>query len=395
MEGAVPGTEGAVRVVYWPVGVARIRAQQTPWTIVSATADFTGQLKLHDLQPGTRYGFEVEGRAAGTQVTSFVCEGSFRTAPLPDSPAQVSFTVVTGQDYARRDDRDNGHRIYPVMTRFNPDFFVHTGDSEYYDKAGPWATSVNLARFKWHRLYAMPYQRTFHQHVASYFMKDDHDTLKDDCWPGQTYGDLTWDQGLNVFLEQVPMGDKSYRTVRWGHDLQVWLVEGRDFRSSNRAADGPEKTIWGMEQKQWFFNTVQASDATFRILISPTPLVGPDRAAKGDNHSNRAFAHEGQELRAFIAAQKNMVIVCGDRHWQYVSVDLETGVREYSCGPTSDTHAGGFSESNRSPAHRYLKIAGGFLSVVIQRVEGKPRAVFRHHGVSGEVYNEDILTADN
>ena len=79
------------------------------------------------------------------------------------------------------------------------------------------------------------------------------------------------------------MGERTHRTIRWGKDLQIWLVEGRDFRSPNTMPDGPGKTIWGKEQKQWFFDTVKASDATFRILLSPTPIVGPDRKNKNDN----------------------------------------------------------------------------------------------------------------
>ncbi len=77
----------------------------------------------------------------------------------------------------------------------------------------------------------MPFQRNFHNNVASYFIKDDHETLKNDCWPGQSYGDITWEDGLEIFREQVPMGEKTYRTIRWGKDLQIWLVEGRDYRS--------------------------------------------------------------------------------------------------------------------------------------------------------------------
>ena len=45
------------------------------------------------------------------------------------------------------------------------------------------------------------------------------------------------------------MGEQTYRTFRWGKDLQIWLVEGRDFRSPNNMPDGPDKTIWGAEQK--------------------------------------------------------------------------------------------------------------------------------------------------
>ena len=194
------------------------------------------------------------------------------------------------------------------MQNLKPSFFVHTGDIEYYDKPLPYALNVELARFKWNRIYSMPFQRNFHNNVSSYFIKDDHETLKNDCWPGQTYGDITWKDGLEIFREQVPMGEKTYRTVRWGKDLQIWLVEGRDFRSNNTMPDGPNKTIWGAEQKKWFFETVEKSDATFRILISPTPIVGPDRAMKNDNHANKGFTYEGNELRSFISKQKNIFI---------------------------------------------------------------------------------------
>ena len=121
----------------------------------------------------------------------------------------------------------------------------------------------------------------------------------------------------------------------------------------------------GTVQKQWFFDTVSASDATFKVLLSPTPIVGPDRLKKNDNHSNKGFTHEGDELRRFIAAQENLYIVCGDRHWQYASIDPKTGAREFSCGPGSDNHSGGYWEQFRNDMHRFLRVKGGFLSVDI------------------------------
>ncbi len=392
MEAAVPGVKGQVRLTYRPAE-SNNQKKSTAWQWVLHDMDFTLQTKLEGLLPGIKYSITAEGRGSQNGKVTCKVEGGFKTAALAGTPAKIRFTVVTGQEYRRRDDPENGHKIYPQMLGFGPDFFVHTGDIVYYDKPGPYADNVELARFKWNRIYAMPFQRAFHNNTACYFIKDDHDTLRDDCWPGQSYGrDLTWEDGLAIFHEQVPMGDRTYRTVRWGKDLQIWLVEGRDFRSPNNMADGPGKTIWGEPQKKWFFDTVRKSDAVFRILISPTPVVGPDRERKNDNHANRGFTHEGDQLRKFIGRQKNMFVVCGDRHWQYVSVDPATGVKEYSCGPTADKHAGGFDEEQRSPKHRYLKIKGGFLSVTVERINGKPTILFRHHGVDGSVYNEDIIT---
>ena len=387
---AVPGAPGEIRVSWSLDGQT---AGTSEWLPVDPAKDHTRQVTVKGLAPGSRYQVEVSSRATDGKVGQKV-SGALQTAPATDQTTPVHFTVVTGQEFNRRDDPENGHKIYKAMLATKPDFFVHTGDIVYYDKRAPNATSAPLARYKWNRMYAMPFQRSFHNNVASYFMKDDHDTVKNDCWPEQSYGDLTWDQGLEIFREQVPMGKSTYRTVRWGKDLQLWFVEGRDFRSPNKMPDGPDKTIWGERQKAWFYDTVRKSDATFRILISPTPIVGPDRGNKNDNHANKGFTHEGDEIRSFISKQKNMLVLCGDRHWQYVSKDPKTGVREYSCGPTSNVHAGGFREKNRSSMHQYLNVKGGFLSVRIKRDAGKPVAIFQHHGVDGSLYNEDIITAN-
>lgn len=394
MQDAAPGIPGQVRLVYWPERRQR-QEQHTDWFGVEPNKDFTRQFRLGDLTPGTQYSVRCESRIGPGGSAGQTVQGRFKTAPAPETSARVVFTVVTGQDFHKRDDTVKGHQIFPLMQALDPDFFVHTGDILYYDRPRPSAISPALARFHWNRTYALPFQRAFHNHVPSYFMKDDHDTLQNDCWPSmdnQRMGELTFAKGQAIFREQVPMGPTPYRTVRWGKDLQIWLIEGRDFRSPNTMPDGPDKTIWGEKQKKWFKRTVSQSNATFKILISPTPLVGPDRENKNDNHSNQGFTHEGRELRNFIGQQKNMVVVCGDRHWQYISVDPQTGVREYSCGPTSDAHAGGFREDMREPMHRYLNICGGFLSVTVERRSAKATLTFRHHSVDGTVLNEDQLT---
>ena len=396
---SLTGTPGEVRFAYWPKGKEGKEKQEsikmTQWYTVDVDKDFTFQTKVTDLSPGTHYKVRCEARAGDSNNIETALNGGFRTAPDEKSTKPISFTVVTGQEFSRRDDKNNGHTIYKTMLSLNPNFFIHTGDIVYYDyqKFIPFANTQQLARYKWNRIFSLPFSRNFHNQIASYFIKDDHDTLKNDSWSGQTYGDLTWNQGLGIFREQVPMGEKTYRTIRWGKDLQIWLVEGRDFRSNNNSPDGPEKTILGQEQKQWLFETMKASDATFRVLVSATPVVGPDRGKKNDNHANAGFTHEGNKLREFIGSLKNAFIVCGDRHWQYNSKDPKTGVLEFCSGPTSDKHAGGFSEKSLTPMHSYLKIKGGFLNVTIERKNDIPQASLRHYSVKGEIYNKKTLIA--
>ncbi len=381
---AAPGIAGETRVKFRSLPDGKWR--ETKWAAVEPDWDFTRQHPLSDLKSGSKYEVIVESRTANGKETGAVQKGGFTTAPKPDVASAVSFTVSTGQMFPDRNS-DDGFVIYDSMRKGKPDFFVHTGDIVYYDRE---AKNMDLANWHWQRMYSLPKAVTFQNQVGSYFMKDDHETLVDDCWPtmvAPSMGELTFEQGQNIFVHQVPMnGRKTYRTQRWGKDLQVWMVEGRDFRSSNRLDDGPDKTIWGAEQKVWFKKTFSESDATFRVLISPTPIVGPDRASKRDNHSNSNFTHEGDEVRAFLQTHKNVFVVCGDRHWQYHSIHPKTGINEFSCGPASNKHAGGWKQSDyREDYHQFLRVQGGYLEVRVDRDKesDKPFIKFIFRGEDG------------
>ena len=228
IEGAVPGVAGVVRVHYKPKGSQDYDV--TAWQTVDPKADFTRQFHLQNLLSGTQYLIEVEYGADKNQDLKTL-SGTFRTAPTADTIAPVTFTVVTGQRYPDRDSPD-GFKIYGQMLKMDPDFFVHTGDILYYDSL---AKTPALANWHWQRIYGMRSLVDFHNNISSYFIKDDHDTLMNDSWPTMEtafMGEFTFEKGLEIFREQVPMGDKTYRTIRWGKDLQIWLVEGRDFRSA-------------------------------------------------------------------------------------------------------------------------------------------------------------------
>ena len=80
---------------------------------------------------------------------------------------------------------------------------------------------------------------------------------------------------------------------------------------------------------------------------------------------------------------KNFYVACGDRHWQYHSIDPETQVHEFSSGPASDEHAGGTPGLDED-YHVYHRVRGGFLSVTA----GPSGIAFRHRDVHGNVVYE-------
>lgn len=390
IQGATPGMAGKARLKFKAIDDQKWTKMD--WWAIDPEKSFAHQFQLSGLSPKTAYELLVEASPDGKKISASL-EGKFKTAPAEDVHAEVNFIVTTGTSYGDVDS-ETGYKFYPSSLNLNPDFFVHTGDILYYDGMGK---TAGLARWHWDRMYSFPNNIEYHRQVPSYFIKDDHDTWMNDCYPGletSFMGEFTYEQGTRIFLEEVPMGDKTYRSYRWGKDLQVWLVEGRDYRSPNPMTDGPEKTIWGKGQMDWFKSTVEHSDATFKVLISPTPIVGPDRRNKNDNHANEGFKHEGDLVRKFISEQKNMFTICGDRHWQYISRDAETGLIEFSCGPGGNDHAGGWKQENKLPEHIYLNVVGGFLEGSVTRSDGIPKLIFRHFNPDGDLLNEYIVDSE-
>lgn len=391
LEGEMSGAPGFVRLA-WSTKADLTSAGFSEWTSVSASGDAVHQFEINSLQPATTYFVRVDVKDGAEAEISATATGSFTTPATSENWQDVSFGVVTGQMYKDLDHRDGFH-IYPAMQKVGVDFLVSTGDTVYYDNESPRANTVELARYHWHRMYSLPRHAEFHKTIPGYWEVDDHDSLSDDCWPTlkpKFMLPLTFEEGYRTFREQVPLGTSpTHRTIRYGKGLQIWLVEGRLYRSPNSMPDGPDKSIWGKEQRDWLMQSILESDADFKVLISPTPIVGPDRGGKKDNHANEVFQYEGDLFRNWTAEHNlnNFFVCCGDRHWQYYSIDPKTKLKEFSCGPASDQHAGGTPGQDFAvqPFHR---VKGGFLSVTVSNKNALPTIAFKHHDVYGEVVHE-------
>ena len=411
VEGDVPGTAGVARFEIADQGGFE-GARFTDWLEAVPEYDFIVKAKVDGLQPGRRYFYRlIYGPDREHTKTGDVC--SFRTLQGSEGTDAVSFVVVTGMNYMsfhygiprngvrtgerayQGDDKHLGYPALATMTEMKPDFFVGTGDNVYYDSHDDReATDARGMRRKWHEQFVQPRFVELFRHVPTYWEKDDHDHRYNDCDRAGDRPPLS-DLGIRIFREQVPVVDpldpqaKTYRTHRVNRHLQIWLVEGRDCRSPNKMPDGPEKTLWGAEQIAWLKRTLLDSDATWKLLISPTPMVGPDDAYKIDNHTNhRGFRHEGRAFFDWIKEQQldqqGFHVICGDRHWQYHSAD-PSGIEEFSSGALVDAN----SRIGRKPGdpkstdpeakirqfHFQTEASGGFLKVTVDE-QGNLRCEF-------------------
>ncbi len=419
--------------------------QPTDWIEATSHYDYIIKTKVSGLKPGTRYFYRLR-YGASKQSTQLGRICSFKTMEGSEKSAPVSFVVVTGMNYAffhygsdgrglRMYTGPDKHLGYPALgtiLEMKPDFLVGTGDNVYYDH--PMATRARTQaelRRKWHEQFVQPRFIELFSQVPAYWEKDDHDHRFNDCDPRtpvrgvhETAEDRANPEmakqpsnqlGIRTFWEQVPVVDlrekepATYRTHRISRDLQIWLVEGRDYRSPNETHDGPKKTLWGKQQMAWLKRTLLASDATFKILISPTPLVGPDSALKRDNHANiGGFQHEAGDFFAWLSKHgfldKQFYLICGDRHWQYQAVH-PSGFEEFSCGAICDANAGravvpgqlGSTDPEGKITHKYTQRepSGGFLKVdITPSSEGSPdRAEFSFYDERGSLLYRTRKTA--
>jgi alkaline phosphatase/alkaline phosphatase D len=415
-------------------------AFRTRWQVASAENDYLIKTRVAELEPGRRYYYRLlSGPDAGSVEAGPT--GTFRTLDPSGVSREARLVVVTGmnrfaflaatlKDLAF-EDRKLGFPGLEAILEHEPDFFVGTGDSVYYDTPfiGRAETREEM-RAKWHRQFSTPRFAALFQQVPTYWEKDDHDFRYEDADP---YGPFepSAQLGAETFLEQVPVVDpvtrdpRTYRTYRVNDLLQIWLLEGRDHRDPNTDPPSSNKTLWGEEQKAWLKETLLASDAAFKILISPTPMIGPDDTRKGiqggflapyfggkplgqgddktkrDNHLNtHGFKSEGDAFFDWLKANgflgKNLFIVCGDRHWQYHSVRPD-GFEEFSVGALVDANSrlgprpgdDGSTDPDGliSQPYRQDEPSGGFLELTVHPPLGEQPATieFRFYDEDGEL----------
>lgn len=363
--GDLPGQHGVV-AFQWSESSDFRDANQTEFVPAISEKDYIARVRLDKLQPNTRYYYRpIYGPTSKT--TRVGQTASFKTLPGmnpgSDSNEPVRFIVGSCMNYikfmhgkegnsrnapltATAEDKRLGFPAFASMKPRKPDFFVGTGDIVYYDNPYRRSESIEQLRRCWHEQFRFPRMISFFQDVPTYWSKDDHDFRFNDSDNSSDRLPLP-NTGIDLFKEQLPIcpgpdGDcPTYRTHRVSRDLQIWITEGRDYRSPNNMKDGPNKTMWGTQQLAWIKQTLRDSNAKWKIMISPTPLVGPDMANKSDNHASLSgFRHEADSFFQWLQENsiENFKTVCGDRHWQYHSIH-PTGVEEFACGALNDENS--------------------------------------------------------
>lgn len=408
---AVPGAAGVARFIV-DQGRAGVGEITTPWLKAEPAHDFIVRHLVRGLKNGTRYRYRLDFGPDETR-TKQGPDRWFQTLPANNSSAPLSFLLFNcmgwGQymdGYGNRKPYVGADKMqgYPTLVKMqayaDANFVIGAGDLVYYDyPAKDVAKTQPELRRKWQQQFVMPRLVKLVGSMGSYWMKDDHDFRYDDA-------DLTGKRepsaelGFRTFREQMPVlsagdyGSPTYRTMRAGRHVQLWLLEGRDYRSPNRMEDGPDKSIWGIVQREWLKRTIMESDATWKFIVTPAPMIGPDSGRKRDNHANlQGFRHEGGQFFSWLQENelRNVVLFTGDRHWQYHSIH-PPGISEFACGSLHREIAVGNPPKPGDPnstdpegrvVQRFVapRQDGGFLRITVGAIAGLKVEMFDQDGI--------------
>jgi len=382
--GVMSGDVSGRRAIVWSradrparmlVDVATNEAMRDARRLVGPAAlesgDYTARLDLTELPPGETCFYRVQFESLSDPgVLSVPIAARFRTPS--DRPRDVVFAFSgdeAGQGWGINEEF-GGYRVYEAMRRFQPDFFIHSGDQIYAD--GPISAEVTLedgtlwrnvvtpakrqvaqtlddfrGNFAYNLLDAN--KRRFCAEVPMLVQWDDHET-RNNWYPGQQIGpeekryqqrstSLLAARANRAMFEYNPMRpepmdpERVYRAFRMGPLLDVFMLDERSYRganSPNRQAGGREADFLGLEQLRWLKQALKASRATWKVIASDMPLsiVVPDLNPDVPKGTFEAWANAdngpplGRELEAadllhFIKHEKirNVVWVTADVHY--------------------------------------------------------------------------------
>lgn len=282
---------------------------------VTAARDFTGKVLVDGLRPDTNYRYHVwfeDDRGKKSSV-----EGRFHTAPAAQETAAVDFAFsgdLAGQNVCR--DVSDGFPAFRAINARSIDFFIGLGDMIYADgkceAVGRYGNAqvpgnFNLAATMQDYWGHWKYNRDdagYRQLLANkpyYAIWDDHEVVNDFGPLHDTRVAAPYTPGVHLlpigraaFLDYNPIAENAqtphrlYRNVRWGKHLEMFILDTRQYRDANSAADAADrpKTLLGREQLEWLKAKLAASDATWKVIVSSVPMSIPTGGNGRDGWAN-------------------------------------------------------------------------------------------------------------
>ena len=340
--------------------------------------------------------------------------GSFKTKdlwewrkPAPDFSFLIgSCTYINDSLYDRPGKPyGNNPKILETMSEIPTDFMIWNGDNLYYREAD--YSSTWGMKYRYSHDFSIPELQKLKATRANFAIWDDHDygpndsnkswEMKDDAlenfknyWGNKTFGESD-NKGI-------------YTKFKWS-DAEFFLMDDRYHRSPNEMSDSldgklnPEKSFYGKKQLIWLKNSLLASNATFKFIVTGGQMLNP----MADKECFRFYPYEYQDLMNFLVSNKiqGVVFLTGDRHFsEMVQLNQPNFYTLYDFTCSSIT-SGIYNISNKPEFTNPNRVANSLLmennfgKISISGKRGERIVHFETITISGETkWKYDIKESD-
>jgi phosphodiesterase/alkaline phosphatase D-like protein len=383
--------------------------------------DLTVQTRVRALHPSRTYFYYF---FQGKQRSDI---GTFRTAPKANASTTVRFAVTGDADPIKV----NGHNVrnpegsadmatYQSMRKEKNNFNINLGDTIYSDsmvsRGFPLAFSLAQKRAKYKLLLTYRKLLDLRKSGVVYNQWDDHEFVDDfnrhseACDVGSTSTNQyscpiqsIWTAGVKSFREYMPVTysakNGTYRTFRWGKNLEIFILDERSFRSLRASEvklnpsapeptahvcenggnddlaprvpqrirnlfalvypplgnpvpqacldqlNNPQRTMLGTRQYNAFTSAIRKSTAKWKVIVNEVPMmefgINPYDDWEG-------YEYEREKLLTYLKnTVKNVAIVTTDFHTNWVNDariktwpedggPVNSGIHEFIAGGVAD-----------------------------------------------------------
>lgn len=295
--------------------------RETDVAATSVASDYTAVVRLTRLMPATVYEYEVY---VGGEELGGPAAQRFATFPETGEPAAFRVVFGGGAGYVPPHER-----VWDVVRAREPLALLLLGDNVYSDDSQRPA----IQQYCYYRRQSRPEWRRLVGVAPVFAVWDDHDFADNDSWGGPAVDEPAWKRPVwQTFRRNWVNPSYGGGTVQPGcwfrfniADVDFFMIDSRYYRTD---PEGPSPSMLGPAQKAWLLESLGASNATFKMIVSPVPVAEGTKPGDGALDTWDGFPEERDEIFDFIRDNRiaGVVLLSADRHrsdvWRIDRPDL-------------------------------------------------------------------------
>ena len=307
--------------------------------VASSSRGPVHRFELTGLESDTRYRYAVEN--AGVLDTTRT--GTFATfGGAGDLAIAFAGCARTGSNGA----------VFDAIRLLEPDLYINTGDLHYGDVV---TNSLDDFAALYDLTLSQPGQAALYRSTPIAYVWDDHDFGPNDAAadsPSRQAALLSYRENVPHYEFPLRGWDAPIAQAFSIGEVRFIMTDTRSARDPAAHPDGPDKTMLGAEQLEWFLAELETSLDRYRLVVWVSSVPWIAAAEPGADHWG-GYTHERERIANAIAeiGNEGLIMLAGDAHM--VAID-DGSNSDYAAGG-----GGGFPVMQSGALDRNGSVKGG------------------------------------